>query len=122
MLVVRSDNCQDQYSADLLFFQMKKLAMELGIKIIWLYGELVDGLGLANTMFPFGWKSQLRSEIITSDSWFESVEQMGKLFRDYFQSDDGKEHFLVNATETAKIWKQKQGEFKIEPCSLMLSE
>ena len=46
MLVVRSDNCQNQYSADLLFFQMKKLAIELGIKIIWLYGDLVDGLGL----------------------------------------------------------------------------
>ena len=47
---------------------------------------------------------------------------MGKIFRDYFQIGDSKEHFLVNATETAKIWKQKQGEFKIEPCSLMLSE
>ena len=122
MLVVRSDNCQNQYSADLLFFQMKKLAIELGIKIIWLCGELVDGLGLANTMLPFGWKSELRSEIITNDSWFESAEQMGKLFRDYSQSDGSKKHFLVNVTETAKIWKQKQGEFKIEPCSLMLSE
>ena len=34
----------------------------------------------------------------------------------YFENNNSKEHFLVDATETAKIQKQKRGEFKIEPC------
>ena len=40
---------------------------------------------------------------------------MVKFLKDYFQSDESNEHFWVDAAETAKIRKQKQGEFKIEP-------
>ena len=39
-----------------------------------------------------------------------------KFLKDYFKSDDSKEHFLVDAAETAKIRKQKREEFKIDPC------
>ena len=48
--------------------------------------------------------------------WLVSAEQMVKFLKDYFQIHDSKEHFLFDAAETAKIQKQKQGEFKIEPC------
>ena len=95
---------------------MKKLAIKLGIKIIWLYSDHGRGCGIVNAMLSFGCKPQLRSEIITNTSWFQSTEQMVKFLKDYFQSDDSKEHFLVDAAETTKIWKQKQGELKIEPC------
>ena len=104
--LVCSDNCQEQCKCKFTNFQMKKLAIKLGIKIIWFYGEPGHGRGLVNAMSSFGCKSQIRPEIITNDSWFESTEQMGKFLKDYFQSDDSKEHFLVDAAE--KIRKQNQ--------------
>ena len=63
-------------------------------------------------MSSFGCKLQLRNEIMTHDSWFESAEEMVNFLTRYFENDNSNEHFLVDA----KIRKQKWGEFKIEPC------
>ena len=87
---------------------MKKLVIEHSIKIIWFYGEPGHGCGLVEAMSSFGCKSQLRSEIITNDSWFESTEQMVKCLKDYFQSDDSKEHFLVDAAESARPFQERR--------------
>ena len=89
------------------FFQMKKLAIKLGIKIIWFYGEPGHGRGLFDVMSSYGCKLQLRSDVITNYSWFECAEKLMRFLKDYFQSDDSKDHFLVDATETAKVRKQK---------------
>ena len=101
-----SDKCQEQYKCKFTFFQMKKLAIELGIKIVWFF-EPGYCFGLVDAMSSFSCKSQLRSEIITNDSWFERAERMVKFLKDYFQSHDSKEYFLVDAAETAKIQKHK---------------
>ena len=39
VLVLCSDNCQEQYKCKYTFFQMRKLTVDLGIKVIWFYGE-----------------------------------------------------------------------------------
>ena len=95
---------------------IKLLAIKLSIKIIWFYGEPGHGRGLFDAKSSYGCKLQLRSDIITNDSWFKCAEKMMKFLKDYFKSDDSKEHFLVDAAETAKIRKQKREEFKIDPC------
>ena len=74
VLVLPSDNCQEQYKCKYTVFQMRKLAIDLGIKVIWLYGKPGHGRGLVDVMSFFGCKLQLRNEIITHDSWFESAE------------------------------------------------
>ena len=39
VLVLHSDNCQEQYKCKYTFFQMRKLTVDLGIKVIWFYSE-----------------------------------------------------------------------------------
>ena len=75
-LVLRSDNCQEQYKSKFTFFQMKKLASEFGITIVWFYGEPGHGRGLVDAMSSFGCKQQLRHEIVTNDNWFDNAESM----------------------------------------------
>ena len=97
VLVLHSDNCQEQYKCKYTFFQMRKLAVDLGIKVIWFYGEPGHSRGLVDAMSSFGCKLQLRNEIMTHDSWFESAEEMVNFLTRYFENDNSKEHFLVDA-------------------------
>ena len=94
---------------------MKKLAIDLKIKAVWFYGEPGDGRGLVDVMSSFGCKLQLKNEIVNFDSWFESAEKMVSFLKEYFVNDDSKEH-LIGDAETAQVRKQKNGEFKLEPC------
>ena len=66
-------------------------------------------------MSSFGCKLQLKNEIVNFDSWFESAEKMVSFLKEYFVNDDSKEH-LIGDAETAQVRKQKNGEFKLEPC------
>ena len=66
---------------------MKKLATEFRIKIIWFDGEPGYGCGLNDAMSSFGCKQQLRHEIVTSDSWFQTAEEMVQFFTQYFSTD-----------------------------------
>ena len=95
---------------------MKKLAIDLKIKVVWFYGELGHGGGLVDAMSSFGCKLQLKNEIVTFDSWFESAEKMVSFLKEYFVNDDSKEHYLIDDAETAQVCKQNRGEFKLEPC------
>ena len=36
--------------------------------------------------------------------------------KEYFVNDDSKEHYLIDDTETARVRKQKRGDFNLEPC------
>ena len=102
-LVLRSDNCQEQYKCKFTFYEMKKLATEFGIKIVWFYGDPGHGRGLVDAVSSFGWKQQLRHEIVTNDSWFRNAEEMVQFLTQYFPTDNSKEYHLVDAAETANI-------------------
>ena len=39
VLILRSDNCQEQYKCKYVFFEMKMLAMKYQITFVWFYGE-----------------------------------------------------------------------------------
>ena len=39
LVLLHSDNCQQQYKCEHIFYEMKKLAKELGKKVVWFYGE-----------------------------------------------------------------------------------
>ena len=94
---------------------MKKLATEFGIKIVWFYGDPGHGRGLADAVSSFGWKQQLRHEIVTNDSWFRNAEEMVQFLTQYFPTDNSKEYHLVDAAETANIRANKRGEFELRP-------
>ena len=70
---------------------------------------------VVDVMSSFGCKLQLKNEIVTFDSWFESAEKMLSFLKEYFVNDDSKEH-LIDDAETAQVCKQKRGEFNLEPC------
>ena len=95
---------------------MKKLAIDLKIKVVWFYGEPGHGGGLVDAMSSFGCKLQLKNEIVTFDSWFESAEKMVSFLKEYFVNDYSKDYYLNDDAETAQVRKQKRGEFKLEPC------
>ena len=95
---------------------MKKLAKELGIKVVWFYGEPGHGRGLVDAMSSFGCKQQLRHEIITNDSWFQNAEEMVRFLQQYFLDDESKEHHLVDEAENAKVRANERGELEIKPC------
>ena len=111
VLILHSDNCQEQYKCKYTFFQMKKLAIDLKIKVVWFYGEPGHGRDLVDAMSSFGCKLQLKNEIVTFDSWFESAEKMVSFLKEYFVNDDSKEHYLIGDAETAQVRKQKNGRF-----------
>ena len=52
------------------FFEMKKIAMDFGITVVWFYVEPGHGCGLVDAMSSFGCKQKLCHKIITNDSWF----------------------------------------------------
>ena len=58
------------------FFQMKKIAAEFGITVLWFYGEPGHGRRLVDVMSSFCCKQQLRHEIVSNDAWFANGEQM----------------------------------------------
>ena len=95
---------------------MRKLAIDLGIAVVWFYGEPGHGRGLVDAMSSFDCKLQLRHEILTNDSWFETAEGMVVFLKKYFENDSSKEHTLLDAAEIAKVRQEERGEFKLEPC------
>ena len=115
-MILLSDNCQEQYNCKYKFFQLKKLATDLKIKVVWFYGELDHGRGLVDAMSSFGCSLELKYGIVTFDSWFESAEKIMSFLKEYFFNDDSKEHYLIDDAGTAQVRKQKRGEFKLEPC------
>ena len=70
---------------------------------------------VVDAMSSFKCKFQLKNEIVTFDSWFESAEKMLSFLKEYFVNDDSKEH-LIDDAETAQVCKQKRGQFNLEPC------
>ena len=62
-LVLQSDNCQEQYKCKFTFFEMKKLASDFGIPVVWFYGEPGHGHGLVDAMSSFGCKQQPHKKI-----------------------------------------------------------
>ena len=59
VLILHSDNCQEQYKCKYTFFQMKKLAIDLKIKVVWFCGEPSHGRGLVDAMSSFGCKLEM---------------------------------------------------------------
>ena len=114
-LILRSDNCKEQYKCKFNFFQMKKIAAEFGITVVWFYGEPGYGHGLVDAMSSFGCKQQLCHEIVTNDAWFANAEQMVQFLTKYFSNSSSKE-YCVDAAETAQIRTKEKGEFILKPC------
>ena len=75
-LVLRSDNCQDQYKSKYTFAKLKMLAQKYQIVFAWFYGEAGHGRGLVDAMSSFGCKQQLKYEIVANDGWFPGAIQM----------------------------------------------
>ena len=67
-------------------------------------------------MSSFECKLQLKNEIITFDSWFESAEKIMSFLKEHFVNNDNKEYYFIDAAATAQVCKQKRGEFNLEPC------
>ena len=115
-LIIRSDNCQEQYKCKFTFFEMKRIAIEFGITVVWFYGELGHGRGLVDAMSSFGCKLQLRHEIITNDSWFPNAKHMVQFLKKYFSGDNSKEYYCVDDADTAQLRTKERGEFVLTPC------
>ena len=58
-------------------------------------------------MSSFECKFQLKNEIATFGSWFESAEKIVSFLKEYFVNHDGKEHYLIDDAKTAQVCKQK---------------
>ena len=115
-LILCSDNCPEQYKCKFTFFQMKKIAAEFGIAVVWFYGEPGHGGGLVDAMSSFGCKQQLCHEIVTNDAWFANAEQMVQFLTKYFSNNSSKEYYCVDAAETVQIRTNEKGEFILKPC------
>ena len=60
VLVVHSDNCEEQYKNKKTFYKMKKLAEKYEIIVCWCYGVPGHGRGLVDAMSSFGCKQPLK--------------------------------------------------------------
>ena len=84
-LIIRSDNCEDQYKCRFTFFQMQVLAVKYNIDIFWFYGAPRHGKGLIDAMSSFGCKRQLRRAIVAEDIWFPTALSMVDYLKQYFK-------------------------------------
>ena len=106
-LVIRfkSDNCSTQYKCKYVFYQMRKLAVELQKTFILYYGVKGHGKGLVDAMSGFGVKTPLRTGIITHDFFSNS----SILLQDYlmnldFKGDRDYLHFEIFERKPKKEW------------------
>ena len=107
-LVLRPDNCQEQYKCKFTFFQMKKIAAEFGITVVWFYDEPWYGPGLVDAMSSFGCKQQLRHDIVTNDAWFANAEKMVQFLTKYFSNYSSKEYFVFMLRKLLKSEQKKK--------------
>lgn len=84
MLILRSDNFQEQYKCKYIFQKIKKT----GIK--WFYGETGHSNGLVYAMSSFACKQQLIHEIISNDTSFDNAEEIAGFLKQYFKDDSTK--------------------------------
>ena len=115
-LVLRSDNCQEQYKSKYTFHRMKDIALRYDITVAWFYGEPGHGRGLVDAMSSFGCKRQLQHAILTEDKWFDNAQDMVSFLTQYFDDDNSKEHYLVDSAKLAAQRKLDQKEHVIRPC------
>ena len=115
-LILQSDNCLEQCKCKFTFFQMKKIAAEFGITVVWFYSEPGDGHGLVDAISSFGCKQQLCHEIVINLARFANAEQMVQFLTKYFLNDSSRQYYCVDAAETAQIRTKEKGEFILKPC------
>ena len=84
-LIIRLDNCEDQYKCMFTFYQMQVLAVKHNIDIFWFYGAAGHGKGLIDAMSSFGCKRQLRHAIVAEDIWLPTALSMVYYLKQYFK-------------------------------------
>ena len=114
--ILPSNNGQEQYKCKFTFFEIKKIAMDFGITVVWFYGEPGHGRGLVDVMSSFGSKQQLRHEIINNDSWFLNANHMVQFLKKYFSGDNSKEYYCVDAADIAQMRTKEREEYVLKPC------
>ena len=117
-IIIRSDNCEDQYKCKFTFHQMRELAMKHKIDIFWFYGAPGHGRGLIDAMSSFGCKSQLRHAIVSKDKWFPNALSMVEYLLRYFldRNDESKEHYFIDEEKLAVKRREEKHEFIVRPC------
>ena len=116
ILIIRSDNCEDQYKCKFTFQEMINLAKDLNISIYWFYGTPGHGRGLIDAMSSFGCKQPLKRHILTNDAWFPTAESMVEFLKVFFKEDITKKHFLVDESITASTRSKPRDFHILRPC------
>ena len=115
-LILHSDNCQEQYKCKFTFFEMKKIAMDFGITVVWFYVEPGHGCGLVDAISSFGCKQKLCRKIITNDSWFPNANYMVQFLKKYFSGDSSTEYYCVDAADIAQMRTKEREEYVLKTC------
>ena len=76
VLVIRSDNCEDQYKCRYVFEKMIALAKSMKVFIAWIYGIDGHGKGIVDAMSSFGVKQPMKKAILNEDEWFTNAKEM----------------------------------------------
>ena len=118
-LILRSDNCSEQYKSRFIFANLKQLAKKYNIRIIWFYGIPGHGKGLQDAMSFFGCKGPLRSAVLTTDRWFSCAADMVDFLRKKYESEGNKFYYLVEPQTLAKERIKKRDEFLLKGCKKM---
>ena len=116
ILVLRSDNCSQQYKSRFVFKKLLEICQKYNIKILCFYGEAGHGCGLIDAMAWFGCKGPLHNEIIQSDTWFHNEEQMTSFLQSRFLNDTVKEYVCIAQKTTACERLNERGEYHIKGC------
>ena len=74
-VIIKSDNCQEQYKDLNAFGSYQKLADDYNTKILRVYGAAGHGRGLIDAMSSFGVKSILRRNIVGKDVFFSNATE-----------------------------------------------
>ena len=116
-LILRSDHASTQYKSRFVFHDMKMLACEYNIEVVWFHGEAGHGRGLVDSMSSFGCKAVLRDAIITNNMWFPGARSMVSHCMDHFRDDPTKHHRLINEKFNATTRLQPREEHKLPGCT-----
>ena len=114
---VKSDNCSAQYKCRCIFEFYRDFSAEQRQTVIVYYGAAGHGKGLVDAMSAFGVKTPLKREVVETDFFFSTANDILSFLTMHFDGDTKKHFFVIEKEGNEELRKQQKAGFPIKNSS-----
>ena len=113
-VIIKSYNASNQYKNKYAFQSTLNLCNKYNVKIVTIYEAASHGKGLIDAKFSFGFKSNLRRDIVTDDFWIQNSSEICE----YLSSRCDSRMLILTVNLNARKIDEKRSNkgFKIKEC------